>query len=210
MARTVISKKDVKASIEKISHDYNTSVSIENRFIPMMNTEDIMWTCKFRNGVIKRFKFPIRTSPEGESVSYEDSEEGSQKLASEDLGLNSSPEIISELPLEPDKYKSRLLKYIPAEIIALYMTLDSLIRSLEKTPIGIYWVIVIFCLVSTYLYLWRVQKVKKQAQLFISVMACLVWIFAIGGPFAYLNWYNPVYGGLLLPAYTFSIAIFEA
>jgi adenylylsulfate reductase subunit B len=33
--------------------------------IPMRSSEDIMWTIKFRNGSIKRFKFPIRTTPEG-------------------------------------------------------------------------------------------------------------------------------------------------
>jgi len=27
-----------------------------------------MWTVKFRNGNLKRFKFPIRTTPEGEAV----------------------------------------------------------------------------------------------------------------------------------------------
>ena len=37
---------------------------------PMMGTEDIMWTCKFRNGVVKRFKFPIRTTPEGQANAY--------------------------------------------------------------------------------------------------------------------------------------------
>jgi adenylylsulfate reductase subunit B len=26
-----------------------------------------MWTVKFRNGTLKRFKFPIRTTPEGEA-----------------------------------------------------------------------------------------------------------------------------------------------
>jgi adenylylsulfate reductase subunit B len=31
-----------------------------------------MWTCKFRNGVVKRFKFPIRTTPEGEANAYLD------------------------------------------------------------------------------------------------------------------------------------------
>jgi adenylylsulfate reductase subunit B len=31
-----------------------------------------MWTCKFRNGTIKRFKFPIRTTPEGEANAYLD------------------------------------------------------------------------------------------------------------------------------------------
>ncbi len=33
--------------------------------IPMRGTDAIMWTVKFRNGNVKRFKFPIRTTPEG-------------------------------------------------------------------------------------------------------------------------------------------------
>ena len=33
--------------------------------IPLRGTDTIMWTVKFRNGNIKRFKFPIRTIPEG-------------------------------------------------------------------------------------------------------------------------------------------------
>jgi adenosine phosphosulphate reductase, beta subunit len=33
--------------------------------IPMRGQDAIMWTIKFRNGSIKRFKFPIRTTPEG-------------------------------------------------------------------------------------------------------------------------------------------------
>jgi adenylylsulfate reductase subunit B len=38
----------------------------------MLGTEDVMWTCKFRNGTIKRFKFPIRTTPEGMANAYLD------------------------------------------------------------------------------------------------------------------------------------------
>lgn len=44
-------------------------------FVPMgasatalRGSEDIMWTIKFRNGMLKRFKFPIRTTPEGSAV----------------------------------------------------------------------------------------------------------------------------------------------
>jgi adenylylsulfate reductase subunit B len=29
-----------------------------------------MWTVKFRNGTLKRFKFPIRTTPEGSIDPY--------------------------------------------------------------------------------------------------------------------------------------------
>jgi len=32
---------------------------------PLRGTESIVWTIKFRNGTMKRFKFPIRTTPEG-------------------------------------------------------------------------------------------------------------------------------------------------
>jgi adenylylsulfate reductase subunit B len=34
--------------------------------IPLRSSDTIMWTIKFRNGLVKRFKFPIRTTVEGE------------------------------------------------------------------------------------------------------------------------------------------------
>ena len=34
--------------------------------IPMRGSDTIMWTIKFRDGMIKRFKFPIRTTVEGQ------------------------------------------------------------------------------------------------------------------------------------------------
>lgn len=35
---------------------------------PLRGTEDILWTVKFRDESLKRFKFPIRTTPEGSAV----------------------------------------------------------------------------------------------------------------------------------------------
>ena len=37
---------------------------------PLRGTDSIMWTIKFRNGNMKRFKFPIRTTPEGSIQPY--------------------------------------------------------------------------------------------------------------------------------------------
>ncbi len=108
-----------------------------------------------------------------------------------------------------DSYSDRLIKYIPAEVVALYLTLDALIRSAPEVPSYIYWGVLIFCFIGTYLYLWRIQKVKKQLQLHISGGAFLVWVFAMGGPFAHLGWYNPLYAGLLLPMFTFLVALVE-
>ncbi len=39
--------------------------------IPMRSGTEIMWTIQFRNGNIKRFKFPIRTTEEGAIKPYE-------------------------------------------------------------------------------------------------------------------------------------------
>jgi len=44
--------------------------------IPMRSAEDIMWTVKFRSGAVKRFKFPIRTTPEGSINNYGGKPEG--------------------------------------------------------------------------------------------------------------------------------------
>ena len=37
---------------------------------PLRGSDSIMWTIKFRNGTLKRFKFPIRTTEEGSIDPY--------------------------------------------------------------------------------------------------------------------------------------------
>jgi adenylylsulfate reductase subunit B len=44
---------------------YADFVPLGGNVIPMRGSDSIMWTVKFRNGKLKRFKFPIRTTPEG-------------------------------------------------------------------------------------------------------------------------------------------------
>jgi len=39
--------------------------------IPLRGTDAIMWTVKYRNGKVLRFKFPIRTTPEGSIQPFE-------------------------------------------------------------------------------------------------------------------------------------------
>ncbi len=66
---------------------------------PLRGTEDIMWTIKFRDGRLKRFKYPIRTTPEGSIKALE----GFPEAKVEDLDkqlLFAEPEMlgIAELP----------------------------------------------------------------------------------------------------------------
>jgi len=44
---------------------YADFVPLGGSVIPLRGTDAIMWTVKFRNGILKRYKFPIRTTSEG-------------------------------------------------------------------------------------------------------------------------------------------------
>lgn len=49
---------------------YDDFVPMGGSVHPMRSSDSIMWTVKFRNGNMKRFKFPIRTTAEGAANAY--------------------------------------------------------------------------------------------------------------------------------------------
>ena len=113
-----------------------------------------------------------------------------------------------------DGYREKLLKYIPAEVIALYVSLDAIIRgaaSAGKPDMTAYWLLFVFCVVVTPLYLWRASKVEKKLQLLLSTIAFAVWVFALGGPFANLEWVtaHKVLAAMVLPLYTFTVGLID-
>lgn len=63
---------------------------------PMKSSDSIIWTVKFRNGTLKRFKFPTRTTAEGTAVPN-----GGWDVSDDDL---SSPVLYTEpVSLKMDK-----------------------------------------------------------------------------------------------------------
>jgi len=115
-------------------------------------------------------------------------------------------------PVSQDGYFNRLFKYIPAELVAGYIFVLGVVKQLTDTgEIRTFqWLLFIIFCILTPLYLWRVQKVLKLQQHLISLLSFVVWVFALGGPFALSGWYNPVYGSILLPLFTLVVAIIEA
>ena len=111
-----------------------------------------------------------------------------------------------------DEYSDRLIKYIPSEVVSVYLFADGLLRSSEnQIPKNtLQWTVFAILLVMTPFYLRRIQKVKKYQQLAIATISFAAWVFTLGGPFTQFTWYHSVYGLLLLPIYTFGIAIFKA
>ncbi len=115
-------------------------------------------------------------------------------------------------PVGKDNYVDRLFKYIPAELVAGYIFVLGIVKRLTDTGEVrvIHWLLFFIFCVLTPLYLWRIQKVLKLQQHIISFLSFVVWVFALGGPFALFSWYNPLYGEILLPVFTIVIAIWEA
>ena len=136
-------------------------------------------------------------------------------ITSKDLQRISQSGSESKLPAGTatrDGYFDRLFKYIPAELVAGYIFVLGVVQQLtDAGEIRIFqWLLFIIFCILTPLYLWRVQKVLKVQQHIISLLSFIVWVFALGGPFALSGWYNPVYGAILLPVFTLVVAIIEA
>jgi len=66
--------------------------------VPLRGSEDIMWTVKFRNGSLKRFKFPIRTTPEGSAQPLGGFDAGSDDLEAPELMTQPASTGAAELP----------------------------------------------------------------------------------------------------------------
>lgn len=115
-------------------------------------------------------------------------------------------------PVGKDNYVDRLFKYIPAELVAGYIFVLGVMKRLTDTgEIRILqWLLFLLFCILTPLYLWRVQKVRKLQQHIISLLSFVIWVFALGGPFALYSWYNPLYGEILLPVFTLVVAVWEA
>jgi hypothetical protein len=127
-------------------------------------------------------------------------------------GSATGPQVEASSPTGADTYVDRLFKYIPAELVAGYIFVMGVVKRLTDTGEIriIHWLLfILFCILTPF-YLWRVQKVLKVQQHFISLLSFVVWVFALGGPFTLFGWYNPLYGEILLPVFTLIVAIWEA
>jgi len=114
-----------------------------------------------------------------------------------------------------DDYMSRLLKYIPSEIVMAYISIDGVLRTCYNPNLWadrqmlsrLLWIVSGILTVLTPLWLWRVMRVRNFSQLFISTISVPVWLFALGGPFVLLDWYRPALGAVALPIYTLILPI---
>lgn len=101
-----------------------------------------------------------------------------------------------------DGYNDRVLKYIPAEVVTLYLSVDGLVRAKPHSPV-LSWGLFAFGLLATVLYLKFSAGVTKPMQLVVSAAAFCVWAIAIGSPSSHIPGYDAIYGAIALPIFTF-------
>jgi hypothetical protein len=110
----------------------------------------------------------------------------------------------------PDGYFDKIVKYIPADIVAAWVAISALVKGATGIPVDtVLWISFAVGLVLTAWWTWTQTSVPGQPpavkQIIISTLAFAVWVFAIGAPFDTLGWYRTVYASILLIGYTLVI-----
>lgn len=109
----------------------------------------------------------------------------------------------------PDYYLGRLIKYIPGESIVLYQSLSNVLVASERTGTSLHWLVLIIVGVGNILYLWKVAKIHRPSQIAISAIAFIIWTIALGEPFLSIPGWDPIYGAILLPLFTFFVPLYH-
>ena len=110
-----------------------------------------------------------------------------------------------EVKIDQD-YKSKLLKLIPSEIVAAYLVIEGIIPD-ERKYIGTL-ALSLILLVLVPLYLKQIYKVRRFGQHVFVMIAFMIWIYSLGGPFKYWNVWEAWIGSSLLILYTLTIPLF--
>lgn len=114
-------------------------------------------------------------------------------------------------PATADDYLTRLVKYIPPEVIGAYLLLAGLIQtnldgpeqvSQLKTWLG---VLLIVMALLTIAYDRLVLGVIRKFQIAMSVIGLVVYVFVAGDWFATLGWYQQWYSTFALVGFGFLV-----
>jgi hypothetical protein len=109
-----------------------------------------------------------------------------------------------------DDYLTKLVKYIPVEVLAAYLFMAGVIDSnvTDKHDHAI-WLggLLIGVLVLMIPYDRQVLSIVRWSQVAMSTVAMAVYVFAVGGWFATTTWYHQWYASIVVPVLGLVIAI---
>ena len=117
-------------------------------------------------------------------------------------------------PSKADDYLGRLVKYIPSEIVALYLAGTGVIPATDRLMA---WIFFGVCLVGNPVYMTFATrdpaggKRSLSLQVILASLAFPLWAFASGPPFDQFSWYasHRYVASLLLMIATFAFGAIE-
>jgi hypothetical protein len=110
-----------------------------------------------------------------------------------------------------NSYLDRLMKMIPAEVIALYLVGSSLIPKEQSIGLVVWSVVCLIGVILLRAYGTADSTENKPTDwthTIISAVAFVIWIYSLGGPFEAYKLQIPWIGSLAILAYTFFVPIF--
>jgi hypothetical protein len=117
---------------------------------------------------------------------------------------------------ETDSYFEKLIKYIPADVVAAWLAIDGILKDQGNHPIWLTWAVFAFLTVLTPLYVVFMKTTPpgfgptKTFHWMASTLAFVVFVFALGGPFALtFDWYRPLFGTVVLILTTLVLPLLE-
>jgi hypothetical protein len=113
------------------------------------------------------------------------------------------------VPTEDD-YITKLLKYIPIEILGAYLFMQTVVNTNVTTSHAhAIWLLslLIGAGILTFAYDRWVLSILRLTQLLMSVLAFAVYVFAMGGWFATTGWYHQWYASIAVPTFVVLVGI---
>ncbi len=114
------------------------------------------------------------------------------RVSSAAIGASETGEV-TEPPAQ-----EKLLKYFPAEALALYSGLEPLAGGIAKENDDVLrtllWTALALAVTFCVLFLRQFWNIKRKGQLAISAGSLILYVAALGGPFATIDKYDPLMG----------------
>lgn len=122
------------------------------------------------------------------------------------------------MPLTPVKditqdsdYSDKLLKLIPGEVVAAYITIDGIIPPTVASAKWVSLAVAVVLLFAIPLYLTKTLEVENTTQVVFTMLSFLIWLYSLGGPFKLwaaatgVPFHVPFIGSILLILWTLLI-----
>jgi len=105
-----------------------------------------------------------------------------------------------------DNYLSRLVKLIPTEFIGAYLLIRNFIMG--ESDFKVLWFAIILSALVVLLILYSILKLKIKSflQIFITVIAFFVWVYALDEPFSTFGIYNAALSSVIVILYSLLVA----